>query len=161
MPSAVCCPRAGWGLPGAQAKSPSALNTAGWARGPIQSSGTSIALRPPHSSEREPLDSRSLSQSWGSWWGEVIPEELLGKQGQEHRSGKCCYRHLCSVVASHWDRGLFNTEDMGGKGSVTVDKGEMKRRNCQKVALAVAAGMGLPIPGSIFFFFAAFIEGGD
>lgn len=66
------------------------------------------------------------------------------------------------MVASHWDRGLFNTEDMGGKGSVTVDKGEMKRRNCQKVALAVAAGMGLPIPGSIFFFFfAAFVEGGD
>lgn len=72
------------------------------------------------------------------------------------------------MVASLWDRGLFNTEDLGGRGSLTVDKGEIKGRNCQKVPLAVAAGMaaagmGRPIPGSFFFFFffGAFVEGGD
>ena len=79
------------------------------------------------------------------------------ENGQEHGSRGCCFRHLCSVVASHWDGGLFNTEDLGGRGSLTVDKGEIKGRNCQKVPLAVAAGMaaagmGLPVPGSIFFF---------
>lgn len=61
------------------------------------------------------------------------------------------------MVASPWDRGLFNTEDMGGKGSLTVDKGEMK-----KLPESTSCGSCWYGPShSQKLFFAAFVEGGD
>lgn len=128
---------AGWGFR-AQAKSPTAPNT-GWSPRPSQSSGTPVT--PGLSLMRGAAGFLFCVQSWGS--RSLSPERLLGRQGRNvGDEGRCC-RLLCSVVTLSLGRGLFNTEDLGGRGSLTENKGEIKGKllevhSCSSSGIAAA-----------------------